>query len=123
MRILIADDDQRYRSFLRRIVERERGVRVIGEAIDAEEAVELAKKLKPDLVLIDIDLPGKYGLEATRQIREELPMARVIMFSGIEGEAYRNAARQSGANDFLLKNAEIPKILSAIHRWPPPKAA
>ena len=69
VRVLIADSEQGFRRFIRRILERQPDLNVAGQASDAEEVVQLAQQLKPDVVLMDIDLPGQDGLEATRRIK------------------------------------------------------
>jgi len=116
VRVLIADDDTGFRTFMRRTLKNEADLTVVGEAMDGEEAVRKAKELKPSLVLMDIDLPRTDGLEATRQIKGSLPETVVIMFSPLDGMEYRDAAARSGANGFLVKATAISQILSTIRR-------
>ena len=117
VRVLIADAEQGFRRFIRRILERQPDLNVVGQASDAEEVVRLAQQLKPDVVLIDIDLPGLDGLEATRHIKASLPGMKVIMLSAVDGETYRNTAAKHGADGFLPKSAPVSEILSVIrHR-------
>ena len=117
MRALIADAEQGFRRFIRRILDRQPDMNVVGQASDAEEVVRLAQQLKPDVVLIDIDLPGLDGLEATRHIKASLPGTKVIMLSAVDGETYRNTAAKHGADGFLPKSAPVSEILSVIrHR-------
>jgi two-component system response regulator YesN len=78
------------------------------------EAVSKADKLRPHLVLMDMDLPGIDGLEATRQIKTIAPGTVVIMFSSVDGPAYREAAARCGANQFLFKLDPLPKIMNTI---------
>ena len=89
---------------------------MVGEAADGEEVVRLAQQLKPEVVLMDIDLQGTDAFEATRRIKTSLPARKVIMLSVLEGEAYRKAAAKYGADVFLLKTAEISEISSAVRR-------
>src|SRR3989454_9761058 len=100
VRVLIADSEQGFRRFIRRILERQPDLNVAGQASDAEEVVQLAQQLKPDVVLMDIDLPGLDGLEATRRIKASLPGTKVIMLSAVDGETYRNTAAKHGADGF-----------------------
>lgn len=115
MRVLIADDDHGFRTFMRRLLDKEPALSIIvGEALDGEEAVQYAQELKPDLILMDLDLPRMDGLEATRRVKVSLPDTVVIMLSTVDGPAYRDAAARSGADGFLPKNTEISHILSTI---------
>jgi len=123
VRILIVDDDQGFRVFIRRVLEREEEWRIVGEALDGEEAVRKTQKFQPDLVLMDMDLPGINGLEATRRVKAAFPRIVVIMFSAWEGSAYREAAARSGADEFLHKLEPLSKMLATIRKLSPRKAA
>src|SRR5437899_12856191 len=103
LKVLIADDSPAFRAFLHHILEMERDLRVVGEAADGEEAVQHARELKPDVVLIDIDLLGPDGLQAARRIKASMPTTRVIMLTGVDGKAYRVAAFRHGADLLLPK--------------------
>jgi DNA-binding NarL/FixJ family response regulator len=96
---------------------------VVGEAADAEEVVRLAQQLKPDVVLMDIDLPGLDSLEAIRRVKASLPATKIIMLSAVDGETYSKAAEKSGADIFLSKSAPISEILSVIRHGRSAKAA
>jgi len=124
LRILIADDHQGFRKFIRRVLNSDQSLTVVGEALDGEDAVELAAKLRPDMVLMDVDLPRLNGLEATRMIKAS-PLLRgvvVVMLSTVDGTAYRAAAAQAGADNFLPKIAPIVQILATIRYWVRPPA-
>src|SRR2546422_4142811 len=87
MKVLLADGSPAFRTFIRQILEVAWDVNVAGQASDAEEVVRLAQQLKPDVVLMDIDLPGLDGLEATRRIKASLPGTKVIMLSAVDGRS------------------------------------
>jgi two-component system nitrate/nitrite response regulator NarL len=121
VRVLITDDGQKFRIFIRRVLEAQTYLAVIGEAQDGEEAVKKAQEMKPEMVIMDMDMPGIDGLETTRRVKASLPRAVVVMFSPVEGTAYRDAAARSGADDFIPKTARVFQILSQIRSWCPPK--
>src|SRR2546426_5576521 len=114
MRVLIADESPSFRAFLRHILELECDLSVVGEVADGKEAVQHARELNPDVVLMDIDLPSPDGLQAARRIKASLPATRVIMLSRVDGEAYRVAAFKDGANLFLPNGAPAWEIVSLI---------
>src|SRR3989454_12172978 len=100
MKVVLADGSPAFRTFMRQVLEVAWDVNVAAQARDAEEVVRLAQQLKPDVVLMDIDLPGLGGLEATRRIKASLPGTKVIMLSAVDGETYRNTAAKHGADGF-----------------------
>jgi DNA-binding NarL/FixJ family response regulator len=114
VRVLIADDDETYRSFVKRILQMNLNVSEIAEAADCEEAVQVARQVKPEVVLMDLDLPGENGLEVTRRLKTELHGVRVILLSTTGGEAVRNAAVRCGADVSMRKDVEISQLLSTI---------
>src|SRR3989440_12915405 len=123
VRVLIADPEQGFRRYLRRILERQPDLKVVGEAADGEEVVRVAHQLEPDVVLVDIDLRGTDAFDATQRIKARLPGTKVMMLSVLEGEVYRKAAAKHGADAFLLKTAEISQFLPVIRRGRRGKAA
>ena len=104
MTILIADDDRVFRHTVKQILEVKRGIDVVLEAENGEEAVELARTVQPDLVLMDLAMPRLSGLEATKLIKSKQPEIQVIMLSVHNDEIYRRAALSSGADAFFPKS-------------------
>jgi DNA-binding NarL/FixJ family response regulator len=113
-RILLADDHEIVREGVRALVQRREGFEVIGEAATGREAVELAKKLKPDLVVMDIGMPELNGLDATRQIKKLLPDAEVLIFTANETEEVVRQVFKSGARAYLLKMEANQHLLPAL---------
>jgi len=114
--ILIVDDDERVRETLARILEKDQEFMVVGEAGDGSEALELARTLSPDLILMDLAMPRVNGLEATRSIKAERPETKVIIITRYQEDAYRQAAAQSGADAFLPKGTRVPELLTTIRQ-------
>ena len=114
--IIIADDDQAFRSVLKPLLEKERELSVVGEAADGLEAIERARALSPDIILMDIAMPRLNGLEATRRIRAERPEIKVIIFTKYQEAAYRRAATDSGAEAFLTKTTRLADLLTTIRQ-------
>lgn len=111
--ILIADDHPMFRFGLRALLATETNMEVLGEATNGQEAVSLAASLKPDLVLMDINLPLLNGIEATRQIVQQNPSIAVLIVTMFEDDTIF-AALQAGARGYLLKGAEGEETIRAI---------
>ena len=112
--VLLADDHMIVREGFRKMLELENDIKIVGEAEDGRKVVALAKKLKPDVVLMDIAMPLLNGLEATRQLHKELPDAKVLMLSAHSDDAYVKSATDSGARGFLLKQTSADDVCHAI---------
>ena len=110
--VLIADDQTLFREGIKDVLTGEKWIEVVGEAADGLEAVAKAKKLKPDVVLMDIKLPKMDGINATRQIRQSCPEVNVLMLSSFEDEAHVLDAIQAGANGYLSKM--LPELVNSI---------
>src|SRR4051812_34215805 len=95
--VLIADDQTLFREGIKDLLEDEKGIEVVGEAADGPETIRLAKKLRPNVILMDIKLPHMDGVSATRQIRKECPDTNVLILSSYEDEAHIMEAIQAGA--------------------------
>ena len=115
VRILIADDHTILREGIRSLLDGEPDIHVVGEAEDGRSAVKLACQLLPDIVLMDIAMPLLNGLEATRQIRQGCPHAKVLILTMHENEEYIRQALASGAMGYILKDATARELLDAIH--------
>ncbi|MFN2556746.1 MAG: response regulator transcription factor [Nitriliruptorales bacterium] len=113
VRVLIVDDQEPFRVAARMVVELTDGFEVVGEADSGEAAVELAPQLEPDLVLMDVNLPGMNGLEATRQILAETQQTRVLVLSTYEPQEYESRAIEAGAIGYVPKSAFGPDGLVA----------
>ena len=112
--ILIADDQTLFREGIKDLLEDEKGLSVIGEASNGPEAVAMAKKLRPDVILMDIKLPQMDGVSATRIIRKECPNTNVLILSGYEDEAHITEAIQAGANGYLSKMLPASELVHAL---------
>jgi DNA-binding NarL/FixJ family response regulator len=114
--VLLVDDHSLVRRGFRRMLEDEADIRVIGEASDGEEAVKLARSLKPQVIVMDCALPGINGLQATRKILQALPETLVLMLSMHTEETWVRQAIDAGARGYVLKNAMDLELSSAIRR-------
>ena len=115
MKVLIADDHALFRQSLRLLLE-SRGVEVVGEAQDGQEALEQARKLKPDVVFMDLAMPGLDGLTATRLITIELPKTMVVVLTASEEDSQLYEAIKSGAQGYLLKNIDSNEFFELLER-------
>ncbi len=114
VRVLIVDDQEPFRMAARMVVEATEGFEVVGEAETGESSVDLARELSPDLVLMDVNLPGINGLEATRRILAELGEAAVVLLlSTYEEEEYAPRAAECGAAAYIPKAVFGPDRLEA----------
>jgi DNA-binding NarL/FixJ family response regulator len=115
LRVLLAEDHAVVREGTRQILEQDPDITVVGEAENGAEVVELAARLAPDVVLLDLSLPVLNGVEATRRIHAlEGRQPRVLMLSAYDDEDYVMAAFEAGANGYLLKTAHGEDVLAAI---------
>jgi len=115
LRVLIADDDDLMRAGLRAVLSSDETISVIGEAADGREAAGGTRALKPDVVLMDVRMPGMDGIAATREIIAAAPDTRVLILTTFEDDDYVFGALSVGASGFLLKRTQPEQLLAAIH--------
>ncbi len=115
MRVLIADDHAALRHSLTQVLRCDPDMEVVGEASDGTSAVQLARELRPDLVLMDIVMPRLNGIEATRQIVQDCPRVRVLGLSIHASKGYATQMLRVGARGYVLKDADTDELLHAVH--------
>ncbi|MCE9637922.1 MAG: response regulator transcription factor [Planctomycetes bacterium] len=114
MKILLVDDHRLFRDGLRPLLGRERGFEVVGEAGDGTEAVRLVASLAPDVVLMDVTMPGLSGIEATRAIVANHPTTKVVILTMHADKRYVTEALKAGASGYLLKDAAFSDLVQAL---------
>ena len=114
IRVLIADDHIIVRSGLRLLLEAEPDIEVVGEALEGGEALNLVEKHLPDVVLMDIAMPGMNGLEATRQIKASWPQVNVLVLTMHRSDEYFFEMLKAGASGYILKGAETSDLIHAV---------
>lgn len=112
--VLICDDVDAMRTLLRVVIEQSPRLRVAGEARDGSEAISLAQRVQPDVVLLDLSMPIRSGLDALPEIKAVAPAAEIIAFSALDRSVVEKAVLQAGASRFLQKGADPEEILAAI---------
>jgi two-component system response regulator NreC len=114
VRVLLAEDHTIVRKGLRSLLEGGPGMAVVGEAEDGREAVRMAEQLRPDVVLMDLSMPGLNGLEATRQIKSRVPEVKVLVLTRHANEEYVFQILRAGASGYVVKKAAPDELASAI---------
>jgi DNA-binding NarL/FixJ family response regulator len=113
--VLLADDQAMVRAGFRMILESEPDIAVVGEVADGEQAVASTRRLRPDVVMMDIQMPGGDGLHATRRITQDAELqSKVVILTTFESDEYVFEALQAGASGFLIKNAPPEELLQAV---------
>ena len=110
--MLLVDDHQVVREGLKRMLEPDKDIKVVGEAVNGEDAITQAELLSPDVILMDIKMPDMDGITATRQLRQKMPDIKVIMLTLYE---YVTEAVEAGASGYILKDASRERLIQAIH--------
>ncbi|MFN2131311.1 MAG: response regulator [Anaerolineae bacterium] len=119
IRVLVADDHEVVREGTRRMLEREPDIQVVGEAQDGAEAVRLVDELHPDIVVLDVRMPGLNGIEATQRIKDAHPDVRVLVFTAHNDDRYVFPLLDAGANGYVLKTTgqrDLVKAIRDVHR-------
>ena len=114
IKILLADDHKLFRDGLRTMLGEQKNIEVVGDAVDGMMALELAGKLKPDIILMDISMPGLNGIEATRRIGAEYPDIFVIILSMHSERRFVVESLKAGARGYFLKDSAIEELIRAI---------
>lgn len=114
IRLLLADDHTIFRAGVRMLLDLEPDIEVVGEATEGSQAVDLAEKLKPDVVLMDIAMPCMDGLEATRYIKAECPEIQVLVLTMHRSDEYLFEMLKAGASGYVIKGAETEELINAI---------
>lgn len=116
MRILLAEDHKVVREGTRRLLESQNDFEVVGEASDGVEAVELTKKLKPEIIIMDVSMPRLNGIEATKQIKALYPNIAILVLTGYDDDEYVFALLEAGAAGYLLKESSGEELIDAIRQ-------
>lgn len=114
IRVMLVEDHLIVRQGLRALLETQQGIEVAGEAGDGLEALALCRRLRPDVIVLDLGLPGKDGIQVAEELRRELPGCRVLVLSMHSGEEYVRSAVRAGVAGFLIKGAGLSDLVRAI---------
>ena len=114
IRILLTEDHSLVRAGIRALMEAQPDMEVVGEASNGEEAMEKARELRPDVVVMDLVMPGIGGMAATRRMKEEFPEVQILILTMLEDDRYFFEAIRSGASGFILKGVLPADFLSAV---------
>ncbi len=114
IKVILADDHQVLRESLAAVLENGKGIQVIGQAENGRKVIQLARRLKPDIVVMDIHMPELNGVEAARQISTDLPQVQIIMLSMYVSKEHIYQAFQAGARGYLLKETSVSEVIDAI---------
>ena len=116
IRIMLVDDHAMVRAGTAELLRRIPDFDVVAEASDGKSAIELAQKIKPDIVVMDVHMPGLSGIEATQRLRELLPGIHVLVLSAYDDDHYVFSLLRAGASGYILKTAPIEELVRAIHQ-------
>ncbi len=119
IRVLLADDNTQFRQILRRLLERDAQIEVVAEAANGVEAITRSSEVSPDVVIMDVSMPGMDGIEATNEIKTRQPGVTVLMLSIGNKQPEIEAGLAGGASEYLVKGSSADEIVEAIKRYGP----
>ena len=111
---MIVDDHKMFRDGLRGLINAEPGMEVVGEAVDGKEAIEMARRVSPDVVVMDISMPGMNGIEAMRHLIKDRPQVKVIMLSMYSSGPLVQSVMAAGATGYVMKGSDFAELSAAI---------
>ncbi|USK31987.1 response regulator transcription factor [Bacillus sp. F19] len=114
IQILLVDDHTVLRDGIRSILDLESDIRVVGEAVSGDEVLKKVEEFRPNCILMDINLPGKNGIEVTSQVKSQYPNCRVLVLTMFEDDEYLMEALRAGADGYLLKDSSSEQVVTAI---------
>ena len=114
IRVVLADDHTFVRRAIRQALESAEDIEVLGEASDGNMALQLVEELKPDIALLDIQMPGQSGIDVTRQIKAHFPNVRILILTAYDEDPYVFAVLQAGADGYLLKTLDVDDLIRAV---------
>jgi len=113
-KVFIVDDDPEFRRFLREFLSDQLGLKIVGEAADGKEALEKVKKIKPDLVLLDIRMPGMDGFAASRLLKRIMPDLQIIIMTIFDDLEYQDSVKKNGGDGYVMKSNLVKDLMPAI---------
>ena len=116
IRVMIVDDHALFRRGLQMVLEQEQDIEVVGEAGDGGDALAMAQEAMPDVVLMDVRMPGRGGIDATEKIKEAMPHVKILMLTVSDEEADLFDALKAGASGYLLKDTSIEEVADAVRK-------
>ncbi len=114
IRVLLADDHPVVRNGIQKILARDPEIEIVGQACRGDEALELAEQMLPDVLLLDMEMPGMNGVNVTAQVRRRCPSVHVLALSGYDDRAYVMETLQNGASGYLMKDEDMDVIIAAV---------
>ncbi|MFP3854628.1 MAG: response regulator [Anaerolineales bacterium] len=115
IRVILADDHQVVRAGIRQFLEAAEGIKVVGEADDGDQAINMIEQLDPDVAVLDIQMPNKTGIEVTQWARANHPTTGILILTAYDDDPYIMAVLKAGANGYVLKTADGSEIVQSVH--------